>query len=386
MSKASAPQRAVCVANNRGGVGKTFMTFQTSCAIATANPDKKVLVFDFSIYSELTAMFLGGTAAAEVFGAPEGVRVCKENVESEKRVEGLLKSLSTTGGVSGRASGLFGGGGLFGNFGSGGDAVDLETFGVKPSDFNDAIPANLHLVPSAGTDSFAAEAKDSPWTQFQPVMGQKLAKSIERLSDEWGAVFFDTDHLASSAMTKLALAASDVVVVPCPIDTAEFQRLYQTPDATMFSGVESLFDDVMIPMQAQGHLRARVSKMIFSKIPSAQNASSETAGGVRLPFTPNATAGQQMDALANLAYEVCVRFPKYKTIFVHGNASKRDFVQGTFTALKMVPDLPRTISTQSGVPLCAMSTQKYTTAGGISGSTGAQVLASLKRELTELFA
>ena len=115
--------------------------------------------------------------------------MCKENVESEKRVEGLLKSLSSTGGVSGRASGLFGGGGLFGKFGSGGDAVDLETFGVKPSDFNDAIPANLHLVPSAGTDSFAADAKDSPWTQFQPVMGQKLAKSIERLSDEWGAVF-----------------------------------------------------------------------------------------------------------------------------------------------------------------------------------------------------
>ena len=96
-------------------------------------------------------------------------------------------------------------------------------------------------------------------------------------------------------------------------------------------------------------------------------------------------AGQQMDALANGVRGVR-RFPKYKTIFVHGNASKRDFVQGTFTALKMVPDLPRTISTQSGVPLCAMTTQKYTTAGGISGSTGAQVLASLKRELTELFA
>lgn len=385
MSNVSRPQRAVCVANNRGGVGKTFMTFQTSCAIAMANPEKKVLVFDFSIYSELTAMFLGGTAAGEVFGAPEGVRVCREKVESEKRVEGLLSKLSSGGGgISGKASGLFGGGGLFGKFGSG-DTVDLESFGVRPHDHNDVIPSNVYLIPSAGSDSFSSDSREAPWTEFRPAMGQKLAKSIERLSDEWGAVFFDTDHLASSALTKLALSASDVVVVPCPIDTAEFQRLYQTPDASMFSGVESLFDDVMIPMQAQGHLRGRVSKMIFSKIPSAQNQSTTTPGGVRLPFTPNATAGQQMDALADLAYEVCARFPKYKTIFVHGNASKREFVEGTFTALKMVPDLPRTISTQSGVPLCAMTTQKYTTAGGISGSTGAQVLASLKRELTELF-
>ena len=40
-------------------------------------------------------------------------------------------------------------------------------------------------------------------------------------------------------MTKLVLAASDVVVVPCPIDTAEFS-VCQTPDATMFSGVRAL--------------------------------------------------------------------------------------------------------------------------------------------------
>ena len=376
MSNDSFPRRAVCVANNRGGVGKTFMTFQTSCAIAMANPNKKVLVFDFSIYSELTAMFMGGTAAAEVFGAPEGLRLCRENVKSDKRVEGVLTKLSAGGGTLSNLLGKFGW--------RRNDAVDLRAFGVRPHEYNNAIPANVHLIPSAGSDSFSSDLKDAPWTEFRPAVGQKRAKSIERLSDEWGAVFFDTDHLASSALTKLALAASDVVVVPCPTDRAEFQRLYQTPDASVFSGVESLFDDVMIPMQAQGHLRARVSKMVFSKVPSAQNMSSVTAGGLRLPFTPNATAGQQMDALTDLAYGVCAKFPRYKTIFVHGKASKREFVEGTFTALKMVPDLPRFISTQSGVPLCTMTTQKYTTAGGISGSTGAQVLASLKRELTEL--
>ena len=65
------PKHTVCFCNNRGGVGKTFMAFQSACEAARSRPDKKVLVFDFSLYSDITALLLGGSTR-EGFG--------KENV------------------------------------------------------------------------------------------------------------------------------------------------------------------------------------------------------------------------------------------------------------------------------------------------------------------
>jgi hypothetical protein len=114
-----APTYSHCFCNNRGGVGKTFMAFQSACEAgrctltppdpwlkrrvvstlepckvknrfqdspfdfnlhryseaARARPDKKVLVFDFSLYSDITALLLGGSAR-EGFGAPmKGLQV-----------------------------------------------------------------------------------------------------------------------------------------------------------------------------------------------------------------------------------------------------------------------------------------------------------------------
>ena len=56
------PKHTVCFCNNRGGVGKTFMAFQTACEAARARPHERVLVVDFSLYSDQTALLLGGSA------------------------------------------------------------------------------------------------------------------------------------------------------------------------------------------------------------------------------------------------------------------------------------------------------------------------------------
>ena len=58
-----APAHTVCFCNNRGGVGKTFMAFQTACEAARARPEKKVLVIDFSLYSDQTALLLGSSCS-----------------------------------------------------------------------------------------------------------------------------------------------------------------------------------------------------------------------------------------------------------------------------------------------------------------------------------
>jgi cellulose biosynthesis protein BcsQ len=384
--------RSLCFSNNRGGVGKTFTTFQTCCAIAVSNPTKKVLAIDFSIYSELTCALLGGTASASPFEAPAGLRVCREKIPPEKRVEGLLLSLASKAPSAGATGGRGFLGGVFSRIASSDPKnIDLASYGVRASDFNDKIPSNVYLVASAGAESFAPDSSrpstPPPWSAFDPDIGKRLARAVDDLPDEFVTVFFDTDHLAGGALARMALCASDLCAVPCPTDTAEFQRLYQTPDAKQFPGVESLFGDVMLPMHRDGHLRARVVKMIFTKVPSNHNKVTVTPGGIKLPFTPNAATVAQMDGLASLAWEVLDKHPEFRPLFLDGDKKdKREFVENTFAGFKLIPDLAKNISMQNGVPICSMTPQTYTTVAGVTGSTNAATLQALKGEIAALIA
>jgi hypothetical protein len=48
--------------NNKGGTGKTSLTFQAVCRYAELNPDKKILVVDICPQANLSELMLGGQA------------------------------------------------------------------------------------------------------------------------------------------------------------------------------------------------------------------------------------------------------------------------------------------------------------------------------------
>lgn len=52
--------------NNKGGVGKSFLTFALACEYAIIHPDEEVLVLDLCPQANLTEMFLGGKDMAAV--------------------------------------------------------------------------------------------------------------------------------------------------------------------------------------------------------------------------------------------------------------------------------------------------------------------------------
>ena len=389
---------SVCLCNNRGGVGKTFMSFQTAGAVAVENPDKKVLAIDFSIYSDLSALALGGTASKDPLEPSAGLEVAKTKVPSEKRVEGLLAVLH--GGGDGRAlpvkKGLFGSVASAFRSSSGPTNVDLSKYAVRVAEHNVEAPPNLYLIASAGRDSF--DVRTTEWTRALGPGDEDLAKkrreagralrlAVDALGDDFCAVIFDTDHLAGSALTRLALASAESCVVPAPTDTAEFHRLFQTPDSEQFAGVESLFGEVMVSMLREDALRAKVAAVVFTKVPSLKNDPHVTEGGIRCPFTPSATMSQQMDALARVTWNVVRAHPEYGAIFAESNrrsADERDFFSSTFRAFKAVPDLARNISVSNGVPIAAMTPKQYTTPSGISGKTNAATLEALKKEIFSL--
>lgn len=51
--------------NNKGGVGKSYLTFQIACEYARQNPDKKVLVVDMCPQANSSSMLLGGMIQGE---------------------------------------------------------------------------------------------------------------------------------------------------------------------------------------------------------------------------------------------------------------------------------------------------------------------------------
>ena len=382
-----APTHSVCVANNRGGVGKTFATFQLACATAYSDPERKVLVIDLSIYSHLSAMLLGGTAAKSSLSAPIGLQTCREKTSADTRVEGLVRALDSV--VSSTSKGRRS---IFTFLGKPAPTeVNLLDFAIQPSKFNVAVPSNLYLIASAGTPSWAYQNDvDVPlWMRNNDDwvgVADLLRQSMDALPQEFDAVFADTDHLASSVFTKMALATCDSVVVPCSTDTADFQRLYETADATQFKGVESLFTDVMLSMKHAGHLRARVKCMFFAAVSSVKNDPCTTPGGISLPFKPTNSMMANMDCLAKMAYETCDKHPHYRALFGIQNdmPSLKTFSDNYFSASKLVPDLAKNISTLNGVPICCMTSQTYMAANGLTGASGGDALQKLRTEIDTL--
>ena len=51
--------------NNKGGVGKSYLTFQISSEYARTHPDKKVLVVDLCPQANASGMLLGGMVDGE---------------------------------------------------------------------------------------------------------------------------------------------------------------------------------------------------------------------------------------------------------------------------------------------------------------------------------
>ena len=397
------PTHRVAFGNNKGGSGKTFMAFQVACEAARARPEKKIVVIDFSLYSDLSALMLGGSAR-EGIGAPmRGLQTCADATNADTRAEGLVRALELAANAREEGGGgtrVARRGSVFGSWFSRGAEkrsretdVDLTEFMIRPHEFNSEIPKNVYLIAGAGENSWNGETTrmtdasedDRPlWVRDGDSWvgaGGVFSDAVDALPKEFDAVFVDTDHLSSCVLTKLAFAAMDSIVVPLSYNDMDFNRLFA--DNTN----NALFRDVLIKMNEKGQLRAQVKKFVFTRVGSTANTPSATPGGISSPFTPTKTSSLQMDDMARQLWSVC-ELPEYKALFAdldgletEGNAVQA-FMRKYFGVFKLVPELASLISTMNGIPVCTMTSKTYTAANGLSGSTGAAVLNSLKAEIS----
>jgi cellulose biosynthesis protein BcsQ len=387
-----APTHSIAFCNNRGGVGKTFMAFQVACEAARARPEKKVLVIDFSVYADISQLLLGGAAKGDD-GAPKGLKeIIRLAPTMDTRIEGLVRDLEHAMDVdtpSAFAS-------MFGMFANKKKAdppttIDLTKYAIRPHDANKAIPDNLYLIPCAGKLSWGKEITSTGAENDVPLWNRKgdgwvpasrrLSAAVDALPEDFDAVFADTDHLASCVLTKMALAMCDSVVVPASLNTQDYERLFI--DMTE----NALFTDVMVPMMQKSQLRAKVHRMVFTRVTSQQNHPVVTPGYIKSPFKPTAAAMSQMDILARHTLDACKNISNYKELFEGADAigeTYQAFNGEYFSAMKAMPDLAATFSVNNGLPLCTMTSQVYVSASGLTGNSADAVLNSIKGEMQAL--
>jgi cellulose biosynthesis protein BcsQ len=184
--------------NNKGGTGKTSLAFQAITLYAETHPDKRILALDLCPQANLSELMLGGLA----------------NKGSNKLLEqqGLVPRCSIGGYFQLRLPSPYVA-----------PAFSAADFITKPKASNIALPDNIALVcgdPLLELQSNAVNTLANnqvpgvnPWISVV----DWLKDFLKQVEDDYDTVFLDCNP-SFSLYTQIALAASDLIILPVMAD------------------------------------------------------------------------------------------------------------------------------------------------------------------------
>ena len=81
--------------NNKGGVGKSYLTFQIACEYAKTHPDQNILVIDLCPQANASSMILGGIIKGEERLAEIAAITPRPTIAGymDQRIEALTRAL-----------------------------------------------------------------------------------------------------------------------------------------------------------------------------------------------------------------------------------------------------------------------------------------------------
>lgn len=185
--------------NNKGGVGKSFLTFALACEYALANPDEEVLVLDLCPQANVTEMFLGGKdLAARALDALYAEK-------PRRSVGGYFESRLTSPFVP---------------------PTEIDGFVMRPSTVNVNIPPNVVLLAGDNLLELLSEAMRQA---SQMALPNDAWQKVMRWLVDFGRVFSDHSDASDIAIfidcnpsfsiyTQIALSAAEFLIVPFTAD------------------------------------------------------------------------------------------------------------------------------------------------------------------------
>lgn len=184
--------------NNKGGVGKSYLSFQVAAEYARIHPERRVLMIDLCPQANSSSMLLGGMLAGEAI---------------LNQIHFYNPRLTISGYVEDR---------IFSPY------VNPRSgarYAVSVNAYNPAIPKNLFLVvgdEQLEIQSSRVSAATSPGPQDAwRIVHTWISDLIQDISESWNneplTVFIDCNP-SFSIYTELALSASDRLIIPFSAD------------------------------------------------------------------------------------------------------------------------------------------------------------------------
>lgn len=184
--------------NNKGGVGKSYLTFQIACEYARTHPENKILVIDLCPQANSSGMLLGGMETGEHVLDSLATRAARETISGyiEDRILSPYLNPRT------------------------GSSYLVQVFQKNPS-----VPENLYLI--AGDEQLELQASRvlnatiPGSTDAWRIVHTWISDLIEDIKRSWDqndiTVFIDCNP-SFSIYTELALSASDRLIIPFSAD------------------------------------------------------------------------------------------------------------------------------------------------------------------------
>ena len=207
--------------NNKGGVGKSTITFHIASRYAEMYPQEDVFVIDMCPQANSSMMLLGGGTSGEI----NVLRHC--TLQTPQTVVGYITSVLSSG--------------------AGATRPDPNSFTINVSQINDKLPTNLYLLCGDGNLEPIAPAiagyanmppivpNSQPWVWVHSIIREYINDMVANRQQQGRdiSVFIDTNP-AFGVYTELAVASADRLI--CPVNADDSSRTAASAMAILLHG------------------------------------------------------------------------------------------------------------------------------------------------------
>jgi chromosome partitioning protein len=216
--------------NNKGGVGKSFLSFVLGTEAAHRNKNRQVVLVDICPQANLSEIVLGGNGA----GAQTLEKLLAE--KNRKTIGGYFDSRIAS---PHKATG------------------DEVSYRLRASDYNASLATNLWLI--VGDPSLEIQAQvisqiggqtlpQDAWKNVHSWLLDLILASVKQLGPET-LVFIDCNP-SFAAYTELAMMASERLIIPCSSDGSS-ARAIDNVGALLYAIGNSTYTDVSFNAKAK---------------------------------------------------------------------------------------------------------------------------------------
>ncbi|WP_417913249.1 ParA family protein [Candidatus Electronema sp. TJ] len=247
--------------NNKGGVGKTFLTYMLAVEYALIHPEEDVVIVDACPQSNVSEMILGGNGAGE-----QNLSKFREN---NLTIAGYIKDRYER-----SKSAKLG--------------TELDYF-VRVCKSNHKMPENLFLLPgdvdldicSSIISYLGAAPERGAWKKSRMLLNDLIESFEQRKETEVRKKIFFIDCNPSFAnYTEMAVLASNRIIIPCTADAASLRgviNLFKLVYGISLSPSEKLEENIFLMFNSNAHENGLRLPLIHSFVLNRSRTNLESA-------------------------------------------------------------------------------------------------------------